>query len=157
MLGPHTGRGRPRRAAALLGVMLGALACGPDLFPDDPEQLQLAHALRFVVQPTGGRVGQALQPVVEVEVVDVHGERVRGLEALVGLRVPSHTQADNLHGASTFTRDGRARFPALIVLHAGVYELEAHGMLLVPARSRSFTVVDALSAEALREEARPVR
>jgi hypothetical protein len=79
--------------------------------------------------------------------VDASGARVQGLETLVNLQLPSRTQAGNLNGFSIFTKDGRGSFPYLTVMHPGAYQLEAHSFRLVTARSRAFTITDALSAE----------
>lgn len=151
-----------RGAAALAALLCGGLACGPLDGDSEHEVYQKAYQLRFVVQPSDSKAGQAIQPAVEVEVVDLSGERVWGLETMVTLHLPSRTQAGNLQGFSGFTRDGRGVFPYLTVVHPGAYELEARSMGLVTARSVPFTVTsplegDAPGSGALGAEARPAR
>lgn len=130
-------------AAALL--LLAGLGCGPQVMDHGPEQYQEAYRLRFVVQPSDGRAGEALSPAVEVEVVDPSGQRVEGLETVVRLELPTETQGENLRGASVYTFDGRAVFHSLTVMHPGAYELEARSMGLLSERSAPFTIRDALS------------
>jgi hypothetical protein len=146
-VGHWTGGGRGARgaAAAALWVLLGGLGCGGEGGDSEPGQYREAYQLRFIVQPSDARAGEVMQPTVEVEVVDASGARMRGLETLVHLQLPSRTQGDNLHGFSIFTKDGRGSFPYLTVMHPGAYELEAHSFGLVTARSRPFTITDALS------------
>jgi len=147
------------RGSATLGLLLlGALGCGPDVFDDAVEQNQVAHTLRFVVQPSNARAGEVMRPIVEVEVVDASGHRVRGLETFVNLQLPSRTQAGNLQGFSVFTRDGRGSFPYLAVVHPGAYELEASSFGLESKRSQSFTITPAVdAAPESSAEARRVR
>jgi hypothetical protein len=126
---------------------------------DDPEQYQEAYRLRFAVQPSDGRAGEALSPPVVVEVVDPSGRRVKGLETVVMVQLPTEAQqGENLRGASVFSQDGRAVFPSLTVMHPGAYELEAQSTGLLSERSAPFTIRDALSdttvGEAAEERAR---
>lgn len=135
-----------RASTTLALLLLGALGCGPDVFDDATSEYQVAHALRFVVQPSDARAGEAIQPTVEIEVVDESGRRVQGLEMFVDLKLPSSTLAENLLGYSVFTRDGRGSFPYLTVVHPGAYELEATSFGLQGVRSQPFTITPAAEA-----------
>ncbi|MBF5043365.1 hypothetical protein FGE12_13285 [Aggregicoccus sp. 17bor-14] len=138
-------RGGGRGGGLLRGLVLGAWAlglgaCGSGGGSGETDQLQVAHSLRFAVEPSDALSGAPIEPVVTVEVVDAAGERVRDLSVPVELTLPLRTSGENLRGAVAYTQDGRATFPNLTLMHVGAYQLEAHGTGVLAARSRSFTV-----------------
>lgn len=144
---PSHRRRRPGACETLLLLLL-ASGCGQGPAFDEHQQLQVASQLRFVVQPSDGLTGRALEPTVVVEVLDATGERVRGAELLLHLQLPTRTSGPHLRNAVTFTRDGLGSFPFLALMHSGAYELEAHGPGLATARSHTFTISNALTAPA---------
>jgi hypothetical protein len=86
--------------------------------------LEIPAAAAFVQQPSDVLPGAAMQPAVEVAVVNLADDPVPAAVA-VELSIVSGPAGASLQGGSTITADGVASFPALQLDLPGVYTLRA--------------------------------
>ncbi|MEW6280348.1 MAG: VCBS repeat-containing protein [Candidatus Eremiobacterota bacterium] len=122
-----------------LAATAGALTGTSNAFTISTQPL--ATTLNFVTQPTGGLLGQALTPAVDVEVLDQFGARLAtfngSLTALLGV----NPVGASLTGGNATAAGGLASFNALVLNKAGVgFTLVVNGAGLAPVTSLPFDI-----------------
>lgn len=122
----------------LVATAASLQSAASDAFTISPQPV--ATSLRFVTQPPDGTAGTALNPAVEVEVLDQFGARfpvAAGLTALLG----ANPSGSSLSGGATTTAAGLGTFSSLVVAKAGTgYTLVVTGLGLAPVTSLPFGI-----------------
>jgi alpha-tubulin suppressor-like RCC1 family protein len=105
----------------------------------------VASALAFAVQPTGGAAGAAIAPPVDVEIRDAYGNRVVNATTAVTVAIGTNPNGGTLSGTTAANAvNGVARFSTLSFDKAGTgYTLTASAAGLTSATSASFDITTA--------------